>query len=368
MAASSKKITLTKKLQLLINSNDPDFKRQVLDTLYSWQHMCFRSANYIVTHHFIQDRLSDLFYINEGTKIKLTNIEKDADGVLSTSRLNTTYQVLSGYFKKELPSDIFTNLNTAIVGQYNRDWKEIVKGEKLLPQFHREMPMPIKGRSIKELKKMEGKKDYSFTLFKIPFRTYLGHQRWYDNAEFLEKLADGSLKLCDSAIQLKRGKIFLLANFSYFKEQCPMNPAIVAEVSLSTEFPLLVKIGKHAYRIGNREEYLHRRLAIQQACKRVQKTVNFQCGGHGKKRKFRAHTQYRDIERNYIDNRLHVYSRRLMEICVKHQAGMILLVNQEEKEERAKEDAFLLRNWSYGDLKSKIDYKAAKQGITVIVE
>ena len=58
MAASSKKITLTKKLQLLINSSDPDFKRQVLDTLYSWQHMCFRSANYIVTHHFIQDRLS----------------------------------------------------------------------------------------------------------------------------------------------------------------------------------------------------------------------------------------------------------------------------------------------------------------------
>ena len=60
---------------------------------------------------------------------------------------------LTCYFKKELPSDIFTNLNTAIVGQYNRDWKEIVKGEKLLPQFHREMPMPIKGRSIKELKK-----------------------------------------------------------------------------------------------------------------------------------------------------------------------------------------------------------------------
>ena len=37
------------------------------------------------------------------------------------------------------------------------------------------------------------------------------------------------------------------------------------------------------------------------------------------------------IKFNWFDNRLHVCSRRLIEICVKHQAGMILLVNQEEK-------------------------------------
>jgi len=123
-----------------------------------------------------------------------------------------------------------------------------------------------------------------------------------------------------------------------------MNPTIVAEVSFFFEFPLLVKIGIHAYRIVNRSELLHRRRVIQQACKRVQKTVNFQCGGHGKKRKFRGHTQYRDIERNYIDNRLHVYSRRLMEICVKHQEGTLLLVAQDEMEEKANEDKLFCEN------------------------
>ena len=65
-------------------------------------------------------------------------------------------------------------------------------------------------------------------------------------------------------------------------------------------------------------------------------------------------------------NRLHVYRRRLLDICVKHQAGMILLVNQEEKEERAKEDIFLLRNWSFGELKMRIEYKAIKHGINII--
>ncbi|WP_448636098.1 hypothetical protein [Pedobacter panaciterrae] len=38
------------------------------------------------------------------------------------------------------------------------------------------------------------------------------------------------------------------------------------------------------------------------------------------------------------------------------------------KEEIAKEDPFLLQNWSYYSLKDKINYKAEKAGIQVIVE
>jgi IS605 OrfB family transposase len=65
---------------------------------------------------------------------------------------------------------------------------------------------------------------------------------------------------------------------------------------------------------------------------------------------------------------MHLYSRRLIDICIKFKAGTLLLVNQQQKEEEAKEDAFLLRNWSFYTLKEKIQYKAAKAGIEVIVE
>jgi transposase len=43
-------------------------------------------------------------------------------------------------------------------------------------------------------------------------------------------------------------------------------------------------------------------------------------------------------------------------------------VAQHEKEELAKRDTFLLRNWGYAALKEKIMYKAQKAGITVIVD
>ncbi len=47
-------------------------------------------------------------------------------------------------------------------------------------------------------------------------------------------------------------------------------------------------------------------------------------------------------------------------IIIKHRAGTLLLINQQEKEAVAKEDEFLLRNWSYYGLKEKIAYKAKK--------
>jgi len=77
---------------------------------------------------------------------------------------------------------------------------------------------------------------------------------------------------------------------------------------------------------------------------------------------------YNDKEKNYVDSKLHLYSRRLIELCVKTQAGTLLLVNQSNKEELAKDDKFLLRNWSYYGLIQKIKYKAKMVGINVIVE
>jgi transposase len=79
-------------------------------------------------------------------------------------------------------------------------------------------------------------------------------------------------------------------------------------------------------------------------------------------------SEFQGKEKKYITNKLHLYSRRLIDICVKHKAGTLLLINQQEKEAVAKEDEFLLRNWSYYGLKEKIAYKAQKVGITLIVE
>lgn len=44
------KVVLTRKIQLLIYTEDPAVKRQTRETFWKWQRMCHRAANYIYTH------------------------------------------------------------------------------------------------------------------------------------------------------------------------------------------------------------------------------------------------------------------------------------------------------------------------------
>jgi cytochrome c553 len=362
-------IVLTQKIQLLVNSPDPEIKKQVIDKLYSWQNMCFRSANYVLTHQFIQDQIGELFYMSEAIKLKFASIHKDADGVLTTSRENTTYQVLANHFKGMLPSDIYTGINHMVVKKYNLEREEYWKGQKPLPNYKRDIPMPIKARSIKEIIPLPDNINFSFTLFQQPFRTCFKNKKNSDNKRTLfEEMMLGRMHCGDSLIQLVKGKIFLLLVTYSEKEKHTLSENIIAEASLSTDFPVTVSIGTYSYRIGNKEEFLYRRLAIQAAVQRAQVGSNYCHAANGKKRKCKAVTRYRGMEENYIDSRLHVYSRRLIDLCIKHGAAILVLVAQHEKEQLAKNDEFLLRNWSYAALKEKIMYKAQKAGITVIVD
>jgi len=68
-----------------------------------------------------------------------------------------------------------------------------------------------------------------------------------------------------------------------------------------------------------------------------------------------------------VNLRLHLYCRKLIDFCVKHQAVALILIDQEQKIELAKEEAFVLRNWGYYDLMTKIKYKAEKAGIELII-
>jgi hypothetical protein len=360
-------IILTRKIQLYIDSRDPVFIHQAYETLYQWQYACFRAANYIFTHHFLQEQIKELIYLTEETKVKLADIKKDADGILTTSKMNTTYQILAKNFKGQLPMHILSSLNMTLTAHFNNEKLLYMRGEKSLRNYKKHIPIPFRGTDITHLQQAANGKYFQFKLFKLPFRTYLGKDV-YDKRILLERTLQGSVKLCTSSLKLYKNKIFLLASFQVQKEPKELDNTIIAEASLSLEYPIVVRIGKSRYTIGSKEEFLYRRLAIQAARQRLQRAAIHNRAGHGRSRKLKVLTGYRDRETNYVNHKLHVYSRRLIELCVNHNAATLLLVNQQEKEAAAQADDFLLRNWSYYQLKEKIAYKASMAGITLIVE
>ena len=363
----SNKMVITRKIQLLIDSEDKEEVKKMKEQLYNWQWITYRSANMIMSHHFVQEQVKDFFYLTEDIKLKIADEKKEENGILKSSRQNTTYRLLSNHFKGQIPTNILSNLNNTLISYFNKEKSSYWKGEKSLRNYKKNIPMPFEASVISKFAYTPDKRNFSFTLFKTPFRTYLGKDR-SDKKIMLEKIMNGTLKLCVSNIKLDNGKIFLLAAIQVDKEQHTLDTSIIAEASLSIEHPVTVKIGKYEHTIGTKEEFLHRRLAIQAAIYRVQKAVKFNRGGHGSKRKIKSLVDYKHQEKRYVDYKLHVYSRMLIDLCVKYQAATLLLINQEQKEEIAKDDVFLLQNWSYYSLKEKIAYKAARAGIQMIVE
>lgn len=359
-------IKLTRKIQLVVDLPTKEERKEELDKLYRWQNRCFRAANLIVSHLYVQEMIKEFFYLSEGIKYKLADEKKDELGILQRSRINTTYRVVSDKFKGQIPTNILSCLNNSILSSFNKNRTEYWEGVRSLKNFKRNMAFPFSLEGLSKIIYLEEKKAFCFRLFQVPLRTYLGRD-YSDKKILLERVIKEEIKLCTSHIKLEGGKIFWLAVFEIEKDKNQLNPAKIAEASLSLEYPIVVKTGNLKLTIGSKEEFLYRRLAIQAARKRTQIGVNYAKSGKGKKRKTKALNKFDKKESNYVSNRIHVYSRKLVDFCVKHQAGTLILMNQEDKIGIAKEERFVLRNWSYYELLTNIQYKAKKAGIELII-
>lgn len=358
-------ITLTRKIQLLIDvpSNE---KKEMWEKLYRYQNRCFRAANLIVSHLYVQEMIKDFFYLTEKIQYKLADANKDQLGIFTRSKTNTTARMVFDHFKGEVPTDILGSLNNTIQSTFSKNKADYWQGLKSLRNYKRDIPIPLPVKCISKMKYDPDKKAFCFNMFAIPVKTYLGRD-FSDKRLVMERLLRGEIKLCTSQIQLKVGKIYWLAVFEFEKEENHLKPEIIAEASLSLEHPIVAKTGNVRINIGTKEEFLYRRLAIQASQKRIQSSIAYARSGKGAKRKQKALYKTENLESRYVSHRLHVYSRKLIDFCIQQQAGTLILKNQEDKIGIAKEQEFVLRNWSYYELQTKIKYKAEKAGIELII-
>lgn len=358
-------ITLTRKIQLLIDVPS-DQKNEMWEKLYRYQNRCFRAANLIASHLYVQEMIKDFFYLTEELQYKLADEKKDEMGMFNRSKTGTTARMVFDRFKGEIPTDILGSLNNTIQSTFSKNKADYWQGTKSLRNFKKDIPIPLPVKCLSKIRYVEETKAFCFNMFAIPVKTYLGKD-YTDKRVIMERLLKEEIKLCTSQIQLKDRKIFWLAVFEFEKERNLLKPEIIAEASLSLEHPIVVKANNVTINIGSKEEFLYRRLAIQASQKRIQDGIAYARSGNGTKRKQKALYKSDNMESKYVNHRLHLYSRKLIDFCIRQQAGTLVLKNQEEKIGIAKEQEFVLRNWSYYELQTKIKYKAEKAGIELII-
>ena len=375
---------ITRKIQIYVCEEDKDLRKDFVHTIYQWRDLVRRGANTIVAHKFTQENIKDFIYIKDEIKEKfyVKNILKEGKGM---SEQNTTYRVLSDMLKGKVPADIYTCLNQAVANTYKETRKDLYTGKASLRSYKNNIPIPFSAKSLINLNWNKEDKRFYFTLFGIPFATALGRDR-SNNKVIIERILSGEYKMCSSSIQIddNRKKMFLLLCVDIPQKEVILKPdkklyaflGVFNPIVCTTEITESLEAKDNAYRvweIGTEEEFNHRRRQIQEAVKRCQINNKYSVGGKGRKKKNKALERFQNKEKNYVDTKLHTYSRLLVDMAIKHECSEIVLMKQKEREVKAKDDnaeekPFVLRNWSYYGLKDKIQYKSKMYGIKLTVE
>lgn len=352
-------------MQLLIDTAQAEEKKEAYKQLYQWQFICFKAANYIATHLYLQEQVKELIYLTDGTKVRLSDITRDEDGILTTSRMNSTYRILSMNFRGQIPTRILSCLNSQVKSVFEHEKSGYFSGTRSVRNYKRNIPIPFPGDAIKLSDIREDGRMLYLNFYGIPLRT-LPLKEEDDKLTLLHQLYNKKIQLRGSNIQLDNGRIYLLAAFEHAQDQHGLNTDTIAYAELSAEVPIAVTIHSSRYTVGNQEEFLHRRHAFQRSLQRLQRGASYTHGGHGCERKLKHIHRFRNAEKAYIDQKLHAYSKRLIDLCIEHKAGKLILKTSTVQESKTAENDLLLRHWNYGSFKEKIAYKANKAGITVV--
>lgn len=353
---------LTRKIEVYVYQANSETRQEHIRKLYEWRHLVLNGANEVLSYLYSIDRLKYYKFITEKTKLEIGIIGARGEAVKENS---APYVLLSQRMGCKVPSDILCCLQKSVIKKYQDIRQSLFKGETSLFTYKSNIPVPFSADSIRSLHKEENGK-YIFTLFGICLALNFGRDR-SNNQKIIEDFIDGSCKIRESSLMFdeRSGKIFLLLSYAPQKMSTNLDREACINASLSYETPIIASYLGTNKMIGNKEEFLYRRLQIQSAIRRAQVNARYSEGGRGRKKKLAALERYHNKEKDYINTRIHTYTKMLIDYAIENNCGTINLINQLEKEKVARKNKFVLRNWSYYGFKKKLEYKASLYDIKI---
>lgn len=378
---------ITRKIQIYIPENDKKLRKEYYETLYNNRYIAVKIANMTVSHLFALD--NSMPYLSKEDKDSITFLGVKGD---KATRRNAPYVVASEAFKGQIDMGVCSTIQNTVQKNYQED-KKAGMWKRSLRSYKANMPVPYQANRFRDIRvadyeTKDGKKRSGvfFTLTGIPLQMCFGRDR-SGNRIIVERIISGEYKMVTSSIQIDddKGKIFLLLCVDIPQKEVTLKPDKKLYAFLGVFDPIVCTTeitdsldakGDSAYRvweIGTEEEFNYRRRQIQESVKRCQVNNRYNVGGKGRKKKNKAIDRFADKEKNYVDTKLHTYSRMLVDMAIKHECSEIVLKKQKERADEAKDnnkdgDNFVLRNWGYYGLTEKIKYKAKMYGIEITVE
>lgn len=290
---------------------------------------------------------------------------------------------------------IMNTVNTSNVGQtnafvmkkWNTDKKDILNYRKSVASYKLDMPIYLKNANYKiargnngfefecslfnrEYQKENNISRLTFTIDKLD-----GNKKATLDKIISEEYKQGSAQI----VQDKKGKWYINISFGFEAKEKELDINRVLGMDLGVTNAVTMQVYDTTTldwdRLSWREcvldgkELIHfrqkieaRRIALLRNSKLAE--VNTGKSGHGRDTRTKAIDTMSEKVKNYRDTLNHKYSRYIVDFALKHNCGTIQMEDLEGITSKATES--FLKNWSYYDLQSKIQYKADEVGIKVL--
>lgn len=294
------------------------------------------------------------------------------------------HYTFSGYVYDRLKSD--SNLNTSNLictirvaeAQFNKNLKDYIKGDSSIQEYKSDQPLEIHNKAIRldynnnefcfrlSLCNKEYAKDNNVNT-QLRFKALVKSN---SQRVILERLYDGVYKLSASKLIYDKKKKMWCLNLSY-----GFTPTVVPEldknkilgVDLGVELPVVGSVyGSEKRFLVDKGEIEHFRNKTEKRRRSLLQASSL-CGegrkGHGYTTRVKPVLQIGNKIERFRDALNHKYSKGLVDYAIKNNCGVIQMENLKGITDKA--DRFL-KNWSYYDLQTKIEYKAKEHGIDVV--
>lgn len=255
----------------------------------------------------------------------------------------------------------------------------LFKGRSCLPTRKLDAPLIIESRQFNFYHNYKAHLDFLDNLFSekievfmkfvngIDFKIVFGNpHKSHELRCVIQNIFEEIYKVQQSSIQFDNTgkKIILNLSLAIPKKAMELDENTVVGVDLGVAIPAVCALNNNEYAmefIGSKDDFLRVRTKIQAQKKRLQKSLKYAGGGHGRSKKLKPLKKFEDYEKNFVQTYSHMVSRHVVNFAVKQNAKYI---NIEDLEGYCASD-FILRNWSYYELQKYITYKAEIYGIEV---
>lgn len=286
---------------------------------------------------------------------------------------NYVYHYIKDDINKLNAQNICQTLSIA-TSRWSNDKVDILKGEKTIPCFKKNVPIDLKNKSIKIYK--ENEYYLNLSLISSTYAKELNRKSGQfvvlikvgDNTQktILERLLNNEYKISASQLIKYKNKWFINLSYGFEPEKHNLNENNIMGIDMGIVYPVYIAFNNSLkrYKIEGGE--------IESFRKQVEKRKNQMlsqgkyCGegriGHGTLTRIKPIQQMKDKVSNFRETTNHKYSKYIIDLAIKNNCGTI----QMEDLTGISTNNKFLKNWSYYDLQQKIKYKAEEKGIKII--